>query len=317
MAKFQFKTHVFAYAILIAFVLIVGGVTYKLIYRGVDSAGSQKQTTEHHWTSVTKLIGGTADQYFVVIESGHVTDKAAYEDAINSVCKANVCMIGFFSTRNDVPEETYSVDFYDHGGWEKRGEIAHYIGNETTAYRSLMWDCNIFPHEFLNDCLRPQQPTPEQNVLISSRQGISGLGNVRFGMSLPQVRQALGDRHDIQTLNPQGTETRYIIRTKDVFGDRVFNSFYNVVDGRFSNLYMRWSDLIPEEACLQEEQKIASSLDQLYGKADQFNYYDETKKSNKYLWRFANGAQISLDNLNTKPNDCSLDLFMSEKSDND
>ena len=260
----------------------------------------------HHWKKITELTGTSLELYFVTVDPGSMRDRKVYEDAAETLCRTDICEIGFFSTRNDVPTETLTADFFANGGWKDRHETAHFFHNSNSGLKRLAWDCNVFPQDYLNDCLSPSKPSVAVVDAAKRRGALTGFGKVKFGMSLDRTIAALGGHDAVTVLDPQGDRT--IVRTKTQFHDRAFNAFYNVVPAGFSMVLMKWSDSLSEDACTAQAKQVAGYLEQDYGKEDHFGYYDAGGSTFEYSWLFANGATIRLDNLSIQERDCSLDL---------
>ena len=69
-------------------------------------AGCGPSSSEHHWKQITELTGSRWEIYFVVTDASFANDRKAYQDAGDALCKIDICQIGFFATRNDVPNES-------------------------------------------------------------------------------------------------------------------------------------------------------------------------------------------------------------------
>jgi hypothetical protein len=270
---------------------------------------------EHHWKDVSGLTDGTMQVRFVVLDPKFARDRKTYEDASESVCSEDICQIGFFADRNDVPEETMTGDFFDHGGWENRHEIAQFFRNTNSGLRTLQFDCARFPQSDLNSCLLPIKPTANELKAAQARGLLTGIGKAKFGMTAGRLVAALGGPGQVTTLNP--SDNRTVLRTKTVFHGRAYNAFYNVISSGFSTVLMQWSGIIDNEACVAEAKKIAADVRQDFGKEDNFSYYDSSRKTFRYRWLFADGAAVELSNLNMKAVDCTLALNFNSKEEPD
>lgn len=270
------------------------------------------QPVHHNWKRVTQLTGTSLEFYFIVVEPAYSHDRKTYEDAADTSCHEDICEIGFFATRNDVPNETMTADFYQNGGWKDRHDTAHFFRNTNSGLRTLTWDCNFFPQPDLNSCSPVASPSAEILKAAQLRGNLRGFGKVRFGMPLSTVVSILGGSDAVTVLPNNGDRT--IVRTQVVFHDRKFNAFFNIPGAGFSHLLMRWSDSIDEKACTVEAKKIAAFVANDFGKQDAFNYYDVGGKTFRYSWLFADGSTIILDNLDMKESDCTLDLDFETKA---
>ncbi|MCU1483120.1 MAG: hypothetical protein JWQ19_3906, partial [Subtercola sp.] len=216
-------------------------------------------------------------------------------------------------TRNDVPNETLTADFFRNGGWKDRHEAAHFVRNSATGLRRLSFDCARFPQTYSNKCLLPL-PGPSAGTLITAKKRgpLTGLGKAKFGMSAHATAAALGGESAVMELD--GGESRTILRTRTTLYGRTFNGFYNVLPSGFGLVLLKWSEFLNEDACVSEAQKIATNLSKDYGPADQFGYYEEGQKLLHYSWLFGNGATITLTNLDMKDGDCPLTLTYASKA---
>src|SRR3569832_1377085 len=272
-----------------------------IVCGGLTSCG--KQTSgEHHWKDVSQLSGGTFEIHFVVIDPKIARDRKAYDDAGETVCSGDLCQIGFFDKRNDVPDETLTADFFENGGWGDRHQTALLFRNTKSGFKSLQFDCSIFPQNDLNSCLSPIKPTYEELKAAQKRGPLAGFGKAKFGMTTEELTAALGGPDKVHVLNP--TNNRTILRTKVDYHGRDYNAFYNVTASGFSTVLLRWSDLIDNRACINEAKKIATDVSNDFGEEDNFSYFDAGGKTFRYRWLFADGATAELSNLDMKDDDC-------------
>ncbi|MDE2132973.1 MAG: hypothetical protein KGJ49_00045 [Alphaproteobacteria bacterium] len=281
-----------------------------LVCVSLASCGRQV-TGERYWKDVSQLTGGTMEVHFVVIDPKFVRDRKVYEDASEAVCTGDICQIGFFKDRNDVPIETMTADFFDHGGWDGRHEVALFFRNTNSGLKTLQFDCSFLPQQDLDSCLTPVKPSPEAQSAAQARGPLVGFGKAKFGMTTSKLTAALGGPDNVYVLNP--TDNRTVLRTKADYHGRTYNAFYNITATGFSTVLMQWSALIDNDACAKEAKKIAADVSGDFGKEDDFSYYDAGGKTFRYRWLFSDGRTVELDNLGVKDGDCTLSLNFSAK----
>jgi len=85
---------------------------------------------KRHWKQITELTGSRWEIYFVVTDASFAHDRKTYQDAGDALC---ICQIGFFATRNDVPNEGVTADFFNNGGWQDRQETALLFRNTNSG----------------------------------------------------------------------------------------------------------------------------------------------------------------------------------------
>jgi len=141
---------------------------------------------------------------------------------------------------------------------------------------------------------------------------LKGFGKTKFGMNLGEVVAASGAGEAANVIH-QGDRT--IVKTRAVLGNRPYSAFYNITSPGLSTVMLLWERNVSEDACVSEAKKIAESVAAVYGKEDEFSYFEAGGNKFMYSWRFANGARIEVSNVMMKLGSCSIGVDFQTKED--
>ena len=274
--------------------------------------GSVKKNIEASF----RLNGSDIDQYFVVMNKQYIENKNIVISTANSLCKSDICMVGFFFDRNDFPDEAFARDFYDHGGWGgAKKEVVHYHRNLNTHFENVMYNCNVIPREYLNDCIAyTENPLDiDTNNKISARHQLTDFDGLRFGSPQENIISHLKSQGEVYIIPNDGEESLVIARSDKIIFGRRFSIYYNFRNGVFTNLLLMWKGAKNPGECLSEAKEISKKIDDVLGPNDNFSYYDESKLTFSFKWRFSDRAFVDLSNIQSTETDCKITSSWDQK----
>jgi hypothetical protein len=271
------------------------------------------EPAQHRWEEVTKLDDTSTDVYFVVVDPRFAQDRRPYEDAADTLCKADVCQILFFATHNGVPHDTSVEELFDHGGWMDGHPIARFSSYRASGERILTWDCNFFPQTYLNDCMPRRSPSPQELKAAQKRGPLSGFGSANFGMDLYNLLAALGSNDSVQASYDSKGNPNFV-KAKVAFHDRVYDATYDLSDQGLALIALVWDRHIDERRCILETKKVASFIEIDFGKESRIEYFDASKTALRYWWLFSNEATITVEDMITTAGDCTVYVRFKSKA---